>query len=147
MRSHAKAPSAGPTLSRGLLALLAVIFAGTMLSASASAALTRLPTAFSPINGSGTGVTFHQELSSLAVDTSTGNLFVGDAQFSTKFYVTDIFGPEGGHPSGVAAPYQTASGQRPGYIAIDNSSTSPPKETSTLGIRLRPAAPVSRSTR
>jgi hypothetical protein len=97
-----------------------------LLPSSASAVSTRAQLGFSPITGSGTGVTLHYP-SGIAVDETSGNVFLNDGGGGN---VTDIFGAEGGVPSGVASPYQIsgfAFAEEPSGAAVDNSATSPSK--------------------
>lgn len=67
--------------------------------------------------------------SSVAVDEASGNVFVADASpFAAADAGVEIFGPEGGTPSGVAASEVEASPSNERlYVAVDNSSTSPSK--------------------
>lgn len=60
-------------------------------------------------------------LSGIAVDESTGNVFVADGSFENT---VDIYGPEGEEPTGVASPYQIfgfSFGNEPSGVAVDNS--------------------------
>jgi hypothetical protein len=151
VKRHAKAASAGPTSGRGsrlgsvrrafacrglssdadgsgapsgsrLLCALAVLtLALVLIPASAFAANTRKPTAFSPITGTGAGAAFSQTPADVAVDQATGNVFVLVGS------EVRIFNSEGGVPVGVAPPYNVTVLGFPSSIEIDNSATSPNK--------------------
>jgi DNA-binding beta-propeller fold protein YncE len=112
--------------SVGAIAALLAIVALALVPAFASAITTHPVTGFSPINGSGTGVTFNFP-SGIAVDESNGNVFVNDG-FPNE--AVDIFNAEGGVPAGVASPYQIIGfnfSSNPSGVAVDNSATSPSK--------------------
>lgn len=103
----------------GMLALIAVI------PASAVAATTRNPVAFSPITGEATG-THLKEAAAVAVDEATGNVFVTDGGPGHERIA--ILGAEGGAPAGLAAPYEISGlsigANTPQGLAYDNSPTS-----------------------
>jgi hypothetical protein len=128
VRSHAKASTARSIGGRGIaLAVAAFTLLLLLVPALASAITSRVPLGFSPIDGSGTGVTLHFP-SGLAVDETNGNLFLNDGTGAGN--VTDIFGAEGGTPAGVASPYRIAGfnfANEPSGVAVDNSATSPSK--------------------
>jgi virginiamycin B lyase len=134
MRSHAKASPAGSIRRRttGLTFLLAlvVLLPAALAPCAASAGTIIAPAPFSPITGSGTGVTIHFP-SGVAVDEASGNVFLNDGGFAEE--VVDVFGSAGGVPSGVAFPYQVSGGfffaTEPSGVAVDNSATSPAKGT------------------
>jgi hypothetical protein len=120
VRRHAKAPSVGAASARGVAALVVVLgLFCVLLPASAFAYNTRVPTAFSPITGTGTGAAFTEAPKDVAVDESSGRVFalVGSE--------VRIFNAEGGVPAGVASPYKITGLSGASSIEIDNSSTSP----------------------
>jgi hypothetical protein len=101
------------------LAVIAVLTAA-FLPAFASADLTRTQTAFSPITGSGSGLTIKNP-SGMAIDESNGNIFLNDGSPANAI---DIFGIEGGAPVGLSS-YQITGlhfNFEPSGIAFDNSS-------------------------
>jgi hypothetical protein len=104
-----------------LLAALAALAALALIPASASALLTRPPEPFSPITAASSGYSFNV-LMGIAVDESNGNLAVGNGFGGNNVL---FFSATGGHPVGVASPYQIEGfhffGSPPG-MAIDNSS-------------------------
>jgi hypothetical protein len=118
--------SGAPSRDRVRMSLLALVIATVAVlavgSSTAMAALTRIPTGFSPITGSGIGTTIKSP-SGLAVDESNGNIFLNDGGSANAI---DIFGAEGGHPVGVASPYRITGfnfeGSEPTGIDIDHSS-------------------------
>jgi sugar lactone lactonase YvrE len=119
------APSRGHARLGAIASAVAVI-ALLGLAPSASAVMTRVPLGFSPITGSGTGVTLHTP-KGIGLDETTGNVFVNDGSGGN---VVDIFGAEGGVPTGVASPYQLTGfsfNNELSGIAVDNSATSPSK--------------------
>jgi sugar lactone lactonase YvrE len=118
MRSDRGTQRGGAIWTRSeALRLLAFFFIAAFLAFSAAPALAakthRLITTFDA--GSPAGV---------AVDEDSGNVFVVDALGPA----VDIFGPEGGVPSGIAPPYKIQGvGVAEGGLAVDNSATSPSK--------------------
>jgi hypothetical protein len=97
----------------------------TLVPAAASAAITHNAEPFSPLDGSGSGLTL-EELPNIAIDEETGNIFVLDGGPGHERIA--ILGAEGGAPVGVAAPYEIpgfsigANTGSPG-LAFDNSPT------------------------
>jgi sugar lactone lactonase YvrE len=132
VRSQAKASSAGTNHCRPVgMAVSFLLLALALAPSAASAAKVHVPASFSPIDGSGTGVTLHRP-SGIAVDETSGNVFVNDGLDATFVggNVVDVFGAEGGVPTGVASPYQLtgfAFYYEPTGVAVDNSATSPSK--------------------
>jgi Tol biopolymer transport system component len=123
--SGSGAPSARGRLFGGFLAL--GLLAALALSAGAAlAGQTRVPQAFSPITGAGSGLTIATP-GGIAIDESTGNVFLNDGVTTT-----DILGGEGEAPAGLVSPFNItglnfASGTN--GIAYDNVATSPNKGT------------------
>ncbi len=112
----------------GVFSALALLLALALTPSGAAAAETHLRLGFSPITGSGSGVTIEAP-SGLAVDEASGNVFLNDGGANN---VVDIFGDEGGAPVGLAPPFQIAGfafNGEPSGAAIDNSATSPSKGT------------------
>jgi hypothetical protein len=141
---HAKASSAGSdqreasvnvSARMGLTALL-LSFAALLgiFASSASATITRQQEPFSPIDGSSIGATLSQ-LSGIAIDEATGNVFFTNESFSNKSSNgVLISGGEGGTPTGVASPFKISGTEffeenNAAFLAYDNSSTSPAKGT------------------
>jgi hypothetical protein len=108
---------------------VALLLTLALVPATASAVETHLPLAFSPIDGSGTGVTL-EFTEGIAVDESTGNVFVNAPDFTFEFPKDDtyVFGADGDVPTGVSSPYRIFE-QHSEYtgVAFDNSPTSPSK--------------------
>jgi hypothetical protein len=105
-----------------------------LFAGSASAVLTRNPEPFSPLTGAASGVTLNPNgLFGVAVDESTGNVFVNDGPRPGAGVV--ILGEEGAAPVGLAAPYvvpgtsEFFEGNAPSFVAFDNSASSPAKGT------------------
>jgi hypothetical protein len=103
----------------------AALFAIALLPSPSLAGQTRLPEVFSPL-AEPEAVT---DPNGIAVDETTGNVFVNDAGTHTE-----IIGGEGGAPAGLVAPYLLTSGCAFGTgnlngVAVDNSLTSPAKGT------------------
>jgi hypothetical protein len=128
--ASSSADGSGPPSGRrrpvAALSSLALLLILALAATPASAITTRPPLSFSPIDGSGTGVTLHNP-SGIAIDETSGNVFLNDGGSGN---VTDIFGAEGGTPAGVASPYQVTGSvfnNEPSGVAIDNSATSPSK--------------------
>ncbi|HEX4307807.1 MAG TPA: hypothetical protein VHZ54_17355 [Solirubrobacterales bacterium] len=101
------------------------------LASVASAATTHNPEPFSPLTGSGSGLTL-QEGNAAAFDEATGNVFVNDGGPGHERVA--ILGREGGPPVGLAAPYEIPGfefGANSGAygLAFDNSPTSPAQGT------------------
>jgi NHL repeat-containing protein len=146
VRSHAKASTTGSTRRHGRRSLAGVLSALALLLGlvpSASAVMTRAPLGFSPITGAGTGVTISSS-SGVAVEEASGNVFLND--YGTN--LINIFGGDGGVPSGVASPYQIAGlnfAGEPNGVAVDNSATSPSK--GTLYVTLAGASQVKKYVR
>jgi hypothetical protein len=112
-------------MAMGLLAIL--------VPAEASAAITHNPAPFSPLDGSGSGVTIH-EPSGIAVDETTGNVFTTDGTpFSAESEGVLILGGEGAAPAELAAPFVIEgvefASRLPAGLAYDNSATSPNEGT------------------
>ncbi|HET7052646.1 MAG TPA: hypothetical protein VFI09_01865 [Solirubrobacterales bacterium] len=107
------------------LALLAVVASLGLLTASASASITHEPEPFSPLTGSGSGLTL-EEASGIAIDEATGNVFVTDGGPGHERVA--ILGAEGSAPAGLAPPYEIAGfsfGENTtNGLAYDNSPTS-----------------------
>lgn len=107
---------------------------GLIASGGYAATVTSHPLrSFSPITGSGAGVVLHVP-AGVAVDETNGNVFLNDGRVfgGTGGNVTDIFGAEGGVPTGVASPYQISGfnfGPNITDVAVDNSASSPSKGT------------------
>lgn len=103
---------------------VAAVFA--VFVAGASATITHEPEPFSPLTGSGSGVTLH-ELSGVAIDEATGNVFVTDAEGNRVGKVA-ILGAEGGAPLELTSPFTITGfsfGENNFYpLAFDNSETS-----------------------
>jgi hypothetical protein len=100
------------------------------LAPVASATQSRVPLGFSPIDGSGTGVSSLGGRG-IAIDEANGNVFViNETETSNE---VDIFGAEGGVPPGVASPYKITNGFDfsfgVGDVAVDNSATSSARGT------------------
>jgi sugar lactone lactonase YvrE len=113
----------------GALSIFALLLAMALSPSAASAAKIHVLAPFSPIDGKGItpNVTLHRP-SGIAVDEASGNVFLNDG--TGEGNVTDIFGAEGGVPTGVASPYQItgfAFDFEPSGVAVDNSATSPSK--------------------
>jgi hypothetical protein len=109
----------GSNWASGALALLAAVVFCALLPAGASAYNTRVPTVFSPITGTGTGAAFSETPRDVAVNESTGNVFVllGNE--------VRIFNSEGGVPTGVASPYKITGITGGTAIEVDNDPSSP----------------------
>jgi hypothetical protein len=135
VRRHAKASALGSTRHRGnrrgavhfaVSSCVALALLAAFAPALASAGLVRVPQAFSPITGAGSGLTIGTP-GGIAVDEGSTNLFLNDA--TTK---TDILGAEGGAPAGLVSPF-TITGLSftsvNNAVAVDNSATSPNKGT------------------
>jgi SMP-30/Gluconolactonase/LRE-like region len=123
------AASSGRTARPHLLALfcLPLALALALSASTAFAAETHLPLGFSPITGSGSGVTIEAP-SGIAVDEASGNVFLNDGANN----VVDALGAEGGAPIGLASPFQIpgfAFNAEPSGVAVDNSPTSPNEGT------------------
>jgi hypothetical protein len=116
-------------LKLGLPASLCVLL-GLLLCALApalaSAAVTHEVEPFSPLDGSGSGLTL-REPEAIAIDEATGNVFVSDENRIA------ILGEEGGQPTGLMSPFEI-----PGFsfgsntdasLAYDNSPTSSARGT------------------
>jgi uncharacterized protein YegP (UPF0339 family) len=134
VRSHAKAAAVGSTRRRGkrraavrlsISSCAAVALLAAFAPAFASAGLVRVPEPFSPLTGSGSGLTIETP-GGIALDETSGNVFLNDG--TTK---TDILGAEGGAPAGLVAPFEITglSFVAANGIAVDNSVTSPNKGT------------------
>jgi hypothetical protein len=105
---------------------LALALTMALISSPAFAAETHPPLGFSPITGSGSGVTIGHP-TGLAIDEGSGNVFLNNSE-----EVTDILGAEGGVPVGLVSPFQLTGfsfGIEPSGVAFDNSATSPSKGT------------------
>jgi hypothetical protein len=130
--SPASGESGAPS-ARGVVGFLLALALLALTPASASAITTRPALGSSPITGSGTGVTIHRP-SGMAVNEANGNLFLNDGTGSGN--VVDIFGAEGGVPTGLVSPYQLTGVTfyfEPSGAAFDNSATSPSKGTLYVG--------------
>lgn len=108
------------------IAACAVAFSAATLAPSASGALTHEPEPFSPLDGSGSGLTLN-EPNAVAIDEATGNVFVSNAGPGRDGVA--ILGAEGGAPVGLVAPFSAggitfAEGAGVG-LAFDNGSASP----------------------
>ncbi len=127
-REYAHLPSTisykGARLS-GIVACVALLLALALTPTSASARLVRALEPFSPIDGSGAGAAFTGTPRDVAVENSTGNLFV----VASNGQEVRILGGEGGIPSGVASPYGITGLNGIVAIEVDNSATSPGKGT------------------
>jgi streptogramin lyase len=114
-------PSRGPIAAA--LALAIATLALLTFAQCAPAGFTRVPLGFSPITGSGSGVTIHTP-SGIAVDETSGNVFLNDGSGGN---VVDILGAEGGAPLGLVSPF-TLSGfvfaSEPSGAAVDNATGS-----------------------
>jgi hypothetical protein len=116
-------------LKPGLLASLCVLLVALLCALGptlASAALTHEVEPFSPLDGSGSGLSL-QEPEGIAIDEATGNVFVSDEDRIA------ILGEEGGQPTGLMSPFEI-----PGFsfgsntnasLAYDNSPTSSARGT------------------
>jgi len=123
-----------------LAAVLGAFVCATLLWASsggtAIGAVTHQPEPFSPIDGGASQVDL-EELSAVAIDEETGNVFVANGALGHRSpgnEVVAILGGEGGTPVGLAAPYVltgfTFSDNDPSQgVAYDNSPTSPSRGT------------------
>ncbi len=101
---------------------LAVAALLALSAATASATITHTPESFSPITGSGSGVTIDSP-SGIAVDEASGNVFL------SSNHELLILGSEGGAPAELAAPF-SLSGFNYGSntyvgLAFDNVASSP----------------------
>jgi hypothetical protein len=112
-------------LKLGLLASLCVLLVA-LLPAVASATFVHDTEPFSPLDGSGSGLTL-REPEGLAIDEATGNVFVTDANRVA------ILGGEGGEPAGLMSPFEIPGlpfGENsPASLAYDNSPTSSARGT------------------
>jgi hypothetical protein len=134
---------AGRFSPRSVIAAGAVALTTAVLAAPAPAAPLHSPAPFPPITGAGIGTSFGKPLS-VAVDESTGNIFVPGQVFheetSHAEYAVYILGSEGGTPVGVAPPYKITDpafnfGVDFNIPAVDNSPTSPSKGALYVPIR------------
>lgn len=119
-----------------LLALIAFFLLATAPSSS-SAAITHKLEAFSPLDGSGSGVTL-AEPQAVALDEQTGNVFASNGRFNFELEQPEgwaaILGSEGGAPSGLTSPYEIAGlpfgdNNNEAGVAFDNSPASPARGT------------------
>jgi hypothetical protein len=97
-------------------------------SASAWAAQTHEPESFSPLTGSGSGVTIH-EPSGIGLDEVTGNVLITDSAGNEVGEGSLlILGDENGAPTGLTAPFSISGfsfiGNTPQGLTYDNSATS-----------------------
>jgi hypothetical protein len=112
-----------------VLTALAVLLAA--LATSASAVTTHVAEPFSPIDGSGSGLTF-DESQGLAIDEAAGNLFVTDG--GTGHERIAIVDDEGGPPAALLPPFAISglpygiNSGNPG-LAYDNSPSSSARGT------------------
>jgi hypothetical protein len=109
-----------------LLACAAACFFGVLPVGNASAATTRIPEPFSPLTGSGSGLTIGVP-GGIAIDETSGNVFLNDGTSKT-----DILGATGAAPAGLVAPFEITGlsfEEAANAIAVDNSVTSPNKGT------------------
>lgn len=122
-----------------LVALLVLSLALALPSGASAAPLHTTP-AFSPITGSGIGVTFAHPLS-VGVDENNGNIVVPSGQFGGNAdNSVFVLNSEGGNPVGIASPFKTT-----GFTfsdvgmyavpAVDSSPTSPSKGALYVPIR------------
>jgi hypothetical protein len=134
MKDHAKAPSTAPTKRHAIGIVAFFALALLVLAPAASATQSRVPLGFSPIDGSKTGVA-PVNGQGVAIDGANDNIFVvSDTEHAKE---VDIFGAEGGAPTGVTSPYAITDGFNfstgtPVYtsdIAVDNSPTSSARGT------------------
>lgn len=117
-------PSARPPL---LLAIaVGILLAVSVAPAAALAGQTRLPTAFSPLTGSGSGVTIHAP-SGIAIDEATGNVFVTDDNGSEDAILI-LNGEGGGTPPVGLAPNGS------GEYKLAGVSIAPEFEGEALGL-------------
>jgi hypothetical protein len=125
--------SPGPArvrLRRAALLVIACAF-GLLLSvfsATASAAITHKPESFSPLTGSGSGVTIH-EPSGVAIDEATGNVFLTDGSGGEAVVV---LGGTGAAPAELASPFSITGlsfGGSVAGIAYDNAAGSSARGT------------------
>ncbi|HEX3732967.1 MAG TPA: hypothetical protein VHU91_08625, partial [Mycobacteriales bacterium] len=118
-------------VNMGLLASLCVLLTALLCAlapAIASAAIAHEPESFSPLDGSGSGVTIHDP-SGVAIDEATGNVFVTDGSGGEA--VLEL-GGTGGAPVGLASPFSLTGlsfGSSAAGIAFDNASSSAAKGT------------------
>lgn len=93
---------------------------------TAEAEIVHFQEPFSPLNGSGSGLTL-QAPSGLAIDEATGNVFLGETSNANR---VAILGAAGGAPVGLASPFTvtgftTANFAEPNGVAFDNNPSSP----------------------
>jgi hypothetical protein len=118
--------------ARALSASIAAWGVVAVFAATASATLTHEPESFSPLDGSGSGVTIH-EPSGIGLDEATGNVFITDGNGTPGEEEVLILGGEGGAPTGLISPFEIEgfdfNSNTPAALAYDNSATSPAKGT------------------
>jgi hypothetical protein len=117
----------GGSSARSVGVIAVVAFAlSAFVPGVALAAVTRLPEPFSPITGSGSGITIGVP-GGVAADEASGNLFLNDGTT-----LTDILGDEGAAPAELVSPFQiTGLALTAGTngVAVDNSAASPNQGT------------------
>lgn len=143
MGRHAKASTAGSITCKAIgLRPLGIAFASLLAllgvclwSASpALAAESRLPASFSPLLEPESATDPITDPNAVAVDETSGNVFVNDAGSHTQILNGQGTSPTGA-PTGLVAPYLLTSGCSFGVaangnvLAVDNSITSPAKGT------------------
>jgi sugar lactone lactonase YvrE len=117
---RAPGPSAGAPLRLLVLPLVVAALLAFFATPAFAGQTHALKTTFGAFSGP----------SGIAIDEANGNVFVADRDFSPNDSV-EIFGPEGGAPSGVAVTkiegLDFGTTGLPNGLAIDNSATSPSK--------------------
>lgn len=114
-------------------AVTAALAAAMALAGSASAILTRHTEPFSPLTGSGSGITLEKNKAAVvAVDEATGNVFVTNNVRGTNGGIV-ILGGEGGAPAGLVSPFLIPGLQLTNlfgaFLAYDSSASSPSQGT------------------
>jgi hypothetical protein len=119
--------SGAPARMRWRFAAISILGALLVFAPTAAfAATTHHPEAFSPLDGSGSGLQL-LEATGMALDEGSGNVFVADGGPGHERIA--ILGREGEAPVGLAAPYELPGFNFPinslAGLAFDNSPTSP----------------------
>ncbi len=138
--SGSRRPELCSVRSRRMILAVILTFGSLVLFAPrASAVISHPVLPFSPITGTGTGVKLHF-LEGVAVDESSGNVFVNDGVLNGGVLgagggFVDIFGGEGGIPTGLVSPYRITTEppftfeETQSAAAVDNSPTSSARGT------------------
>lgn len=108
-----------------VLPLILLVCLQLSRASTAEAEVVHFQEPFSPLNGSGSGLTL-QAPSGIAIDEATGNVFLGETSNANR---VAILGGEGGAPVGLASPFTitgitTANFAEPNGVAFDNNPAS-----------------------